>query len=376
MARLTMLLLFLCSLVFVPMDAGEAAKRNPLPVLSPERQADGSVIFRLSAVKAQAVVVKGQWTKDPVTLVRDDNGLWTGTGTAIPAGIWEYSLVVDGVAMIDPGNVAIKPMNNPRSSILHIPANPPSLWDYQDVAHGTLHQHVYTAKAFGSAREVVVYTPPNYNEKADVIFPMLVLQRGSGDNHQTWTAHGHAHLILDNLIAQQKAKPMVVVMLNGHAPLGHASSVRSDDPAVRWAQSLDGFRKELVEDVIPLVEKNYRVSKDTAMRGIAGLSMGGGQSLGAGLTIDSFGWIGAFSAAAPPSSMIDAALSDAAVMNARLKLLWIAIGKDDFLLERNKIFTALLSEKQIKFEYHLTEGGHSWPVWRTYLCEFLPRLFQ
>jgi enterochelin esterase family protein len=291
---------------------------------------------------------------------------------AIPAGVWEYSLVVDGVSMIDPGNVAIKPMRNPRTSILHIPANPPALWDYQDVPHGTLHQHVYSSKAFGSAREIVVYTPPNYNDKADAVFPLLVLQHGSGDNHQTWTTHGNAHLILDNLIAQQKAVPMVVVMLNGHAP--HA--VRSDDPAERWAKSLEGFRKELIEDAIPLVEKNYRVSRETTQRGIAGLSMGGGQALGVGLIVDSFGWIGAFSAAAPPSPMIDAALSDAAATNARLKLLWIAIGKDDFLLERNKTFTTHLTDKGITYEYLLTEGGHSWPVWRTYLGDFLPRLFR
>jgi len=163
----------------------------------------------------------------------------------------------------------------------------------------------------------------------------------------------------------------VVLMLNGHAP----AVSRAEDPAQRWLQSMEKFRHELTQDALPLVERLYRVAKKPEQRAIAGLSMGGGQSLGAGLTLDGFGWIGAFSAAAPPTSMIDAALADAATTNARLRLLWIAIGKDDFLLKRNEEFIALLKDKGIRHEYLLTEGGHSWPVWRQYLVDFLPRLF-
>jgi enterochelin esterase family protein len=353
--------------------AGEANATPPRqpPVVSPEIQADRSVTFRLKAPQATKVEVRGQWTKDALALAKDEHGVWSGTSTPIAAGVWEYSLVVDGVAMIDPGNSALKPMREPRTSILAIAGTPLEPWDFQDVPHGTVHTHVYQSKAFASPRELMVYTPPGYETAAGTTYPLLVLQHGSGDNHLTWTAHGKAHFILDHLIAAGRAKPMVVLMLNGHAP----AFVRAEDPAQRWAHSLAGFRKELVEDGLPLVEALYRVAKDPAQRAIAGLSMGGGQALGAGLALDGFAWIGAFSAAAPPTPMIESALAKAEATNARLRLLWIAIGKDDFLLERNTTFISLLKDKGITHEYHLTEGGHSWPVWRSYLVEFLPRLF-
>jgi enterochelin esterase-like enzyme len=354
------------------LSAGEAkppAPRPP-PVVSPEIAADHSVTFRIKAPQAKEVVVRGQWAKDPIALTKGENDVWSATSTPIAAGVWEYSLVVDGVAMIDPGNSAIKPMREPRTSILTLAGTPADLWDFQDVPHGTVHSHIYQSQAFGSPREVSVYTPPGY-ETSTAVYPLLVLQHGSGDNQSTWTAHGKAHLILDNLIAAKKAQPMVVLMLNGHSP----TAPRAEDPALRWQQSLEGFRNELTQDALPLVERLYRVAKKPEQRAIAGLSMGGGQSLGAGLTLDGFGWIGAFSAAAPPTPMIEGALTNAAATNARLRLLWIAIGKDDFLLERNTTFIALLKEKGITHEYTVTEGGHAWPVWRRYLAEFVPRLF-
>lgn len=354
------------------LSAGEAkppAPRPP-PVVSPEIQADRSVTFRIKAPQAKEVVVRGQWAKAPLALSKGEHDVWSGTSTPIAAGVWEYSLVVDGVAMIDPGNSAIKPMREPRTSILTLAGTPPELWDFQDVPHGTVHSHVYQSQAFGSPREVSIYTPPGY-ESSTAVYPLLVLQHGSGDNQSTWTAHGKAHFIFDNLIAAKRAQPMVVLMLNGHAP----AASRAEDPAQRWLQSMEGFRKELTLDALPLVERLYRVAKQPDQRAIAGLSMGGGQALGAGLTIDGFGWIGAFSAAAPPTSMIDAALANNAATNARLRLLWIAIGKDDFLLERNTTFIALLKDKGVTHEYLLTEGDHSWPVWRRYLGEFVPRLF-
>ncbi len=362
----------LLAFAVLPLLAGEdkpPAPRPP-PVVSPEIMADHSVIFRIKAAQAKEVSVRGQWAKEPLALTRDENGVWSTTAAVIPAGVWEYSLVVDGVTMIDPGNTAIKPMREPRTSILHLAGSPAELWDFQDVPHGTVHSHIYQSQAFGSPREVSVYTPPGY-ETSTAVYPLLVLQHGSGDNQATWTAHGQAHLILDNLIAAKKAQPMVVLMLNGHAPVAS----RAEDPAQRWQQSLEGFRNELTQDALPLVERLYRVAKKPEQRAIAGLSMGGGQSLGAGLTLDGFSWIGAFSAAAPPTPMIEAALANSAATNARLKLLWIAIGKDDFLLKRNEEFIALLKNKGIVHEYMVTDGGHAWPVWRRYLAEFVPKLF-
>lgn len=369
-----LIVLLVCSMVITASSliAGEekSAAPKPPPVVSPEIQADRSVTFRIKAPQAKEVVVRGQWAKDPLVMSKGEHDVWSATSAPIPAGVWEYSLAVDGVLMIDPGNSAIKPMREPRTSILTLTSSPTAPWDFQDVPHGTVHSHVYQSQAFNTPREVAIYTPPGY-ESSTAVYPLLVLQHGSGDNQSTWMAHGKAHFIFDHLIASKRAVPMVVLMLNGHAPI----AVRSEDPAQRWQQSLEGFRKELVEDALPLVERLYRVEKKPERRAIAGLSMGGGQSLGVGLMRDGFAWIGAFSAAAPPTPMIEAALADAAATNARLRLLWIAIGKDDFLLERHTKFIALLNEKGIRHEYLLTEGGHSWPVWRQYLVDFVPRLF-
>jgi enterochelin esterase family protein len=307
----------------------------------------------------------------------DDNGVWSVTAEAVPPGVWEYSFQVDGLNVLDSLNPALKPQREPSRSILHIPGTPPNPWDFQDVPHGTVHQHGYQSKALGRPRELWVYTPPGYEQaitaNSAVRYPLLVLQHGSGDNHQTWVVHGKAHWILDNLIAAKRATPMVVVMLDGH-PLGTAS--RGAAPQQRGA-AMDAFRRELFDDALPLVESRYRVEPDAAHRAIAGLSMGGGQSLSVGLAnLDRFAWVGAFSAAPPSSETATAVLADPAGTNAKLRLLWIGCGKDDFLHSRNEEFVASLKEKEIRHEWQLTSGDHSWPVWRGYLAEFTPKLFK
>jgi enterochelin esterase family protein len=344
------------------------------PVVSPEIKDDHSVVFRLRAPKAQAVAVRGQWDKKLVDMTKDASGLWSATIPEVKAGVWEYSFIMDGFTMIDPANPAQKPQRVSTSNILHIPGSPPNVWDFQDVPHGTVHQHSYLSKALGKQRELWVYTPPVYENDAhkSAKYPLLVLQHGSGDLEGTWVVLGKAHWILDNLIAAGKAKPMIVVMLNGH-PLGQ---VPRDQPD-RRAASLTAFKNELFEDALPLVEKRYRVSTDREQRAIAGLSMGGWQSLSTGLTnLDRFGWIGSFSGAVEENE-IKAALDDAEGTNAKLKLLWIACGKDDTrTLGRNDQLIASLKSHGIHHEWHLTEGDHSWPVWRGYLAEFVPKLFR
>jgi len=340
------------------------------PVLSPEIQSDQCVTFRLRAPKAGEVVVNGQWASGRADLTKDTNGVWSVTVGPIEPGVYEYSFTVDGLTMIDPGNPAIKPMREPRTSILHLPGQPPLLPDFQDVPHGVVRQHTYRSKALGRLRELAVYTPPGYEHQADARFPTLYLQHGSGDNQATWIAHGKAHWILDNLIAQGRAKPMVVVMMDGHAV------APGTDAGGRNSNTL-AFERDLLEDVMPFIEANYRVKPDAANRGIVGLSMGGGQSLTIGLNhLERFAWVGGFSSSVPSREAVAGALDNADATNAKLKLLWIACGKDDFLLQRNEDFIALLKEKNLRHEWHLTDGSHSWPVWRTYLAEFAPKLFQ
>jgi enterochelin esterase-like enzyme len=343
-----------------------ATRSRPVAVRSPQVQADRRVTLRLRAPKATEVLVLGQWPEGKATMARDANDVWTVTVGPVPAGVWEYSFQVDGLQMIDPGNPAIKPMREPRTSILCIPGQP--LYEFQDVPHGTVREHTYFSKSLGRVRELMVYTPPSYDKQADSRFPTLYLQHGSGDNQATWTVHGKAHWILDNLIAQGKARPMVVVMMDGHAALGGRAGGFQDNTTA--------FGRDLLEDVMPFVEANYRVKTDAASRAIAGLSMGGGQSLTLGLNhLDKFAWVAGFSSSVPSREAVAGFLNDPAGANTKLKLLWIGVGRDDFLRQRNEEFIATLKEKDIRHEWHLTEGTHSWPVWRGYLADLAPKLF-
>jgi enterochelin esterase family protein len=231
-------------------------------------------------------------------------------------------------------------------------------------------QYTYFSKPIGHQRQIDIYTPPGYDQQTDVKYPVLFLQHGSGDNQSTWTAHGRAHWILDNLIAQGKARPMLVVMANGHA-----TGPGENTPGGLNNSQL--FEKDLIEEVIPYVESHYRVLPAPQNRAIVGLSMGGEQSLRIGLTHrELFAWIGGFSAAAPQAGALGSSLDNADLVNQQLKLLWIACGKDDFLLSRNQEFITLLKNKNIRHDWHLTEGNHSWPVWRDYLAQIVPLLFQ
>ncbi|HEX2751097.1 MAG TPA: alpha/beta hydrolase-fold protein, partial [Verrucomicrobiales bacterium] len=270
---------------------------------------------------------------------------------------------------IDTQNSAIKPQRWPSTSILHVPSNPPAPWDLQDIPHGVLHTHDYKSKTLDKWRRLVVYTPPG--EPAGPL-PVLYLSHGFSDNEGSWSVHGKAHWILDSLIAQKKAVPMIIVMPDAH-PLPPGPGY-SDG----YSQAnTTAFCKELVADMIPLIESNYKVSAKPESRAFAGLSMGGHHALTVALTqYNTFNWIGAFSSAPPPAGMIEDGLKNVEKVNSSLKLLWIGCGKNDFLFKQNGDFTAMLKEKGIHFQYEVTEGDHSWPVWRKYLIELAPKLFR
>jgi enterochelin esterase family protein len=261
----------------------------------------------------KAAEVKVAGQFGPTTaLTKNPAGAWSVTIPKVPAGVHEYHFTVDGLDVIDPQNSLLKPQRWPGSSILQVPATPPAPWDWQNIPHGVIHEHTYLSKALGKPRRIIVYTPP-----------------------------GAA----------------------GFDDYGPANS--------------DALCRELLQDIIPLVESTYPVDAKPAARGFAGLSMGGHHALTIALNHHAtFGWIGAFSAAPPPQKTIAAGLDDAAGTNRDLKLLWIACGKSDFLSKRNHEFNALLKEKGIRYEFVETEGDHSWPVWRRYLCDFAPLLFR
>jgi len=340
---------------------------RPAPIVSPELLPDGGVIFRLQAPKAAEVKVAGQFGKD-APMTKNEKGLWSVTVPNAPAGVHEYRFVVDGLNILDPQNSWIKPQRWPGSSILHVPANPPAPWDLQDIPHGTLHLHDYKSKALGKWRHLVVYTPPGASGR----LPVLYLSHGYSDNEGSWSVHGKAHWIMDSLIAAKKAVPMIVVMMDAHPIAPGATGFESYGPANSAA-----LCDELVQDIIPLVEGNYKVTAKPRSRAFAGLSMGGHHALTVAMNHhDKFNWIGAFSSAPPPTNSIVAGLNAPDAVNKDLKLFWVACGEKDFLFQRNNEFNALLKSKGIKHDYLKTEGDHSWPVWRRYLTEFAPKLFR
>jgi enterochelin esterase family protein len=338
------------------------------PLVSPEVKADKTVTFRLRAPKATEVVLNGEWKGGgKLAMAKDDQGVWSVTVGPLEPDLYGYSFAVDGMSVTDPANAVLKPMRSPRTSVVDVPGDPPRLHEYQDVPHGTVRLHEYASKALGRRRPLRVYTPPGYDKDPAARFPVLYLFHGSGDNEATWTSFGHAHLIADNLLAQGKAKAMIVVMTDGHAVVG---------PEAR-GKNVEMFGKDLLEDVMPFVEANYRTKADRESRAIVGLSMGGGQSLTVGLNhLELFAWVGGFSSAINnPEGTVATALADPAATNAKLRLLWIACGKDDGLVKNAQGLSDVLKAKEIRHDLKITEGNHSWPVWRKYLGEFLPLLF-
>jgi enterochelin esterase family protein len=336
-----------------------------------DQNSDPPRTFSLKAPNAKGVELCGEWTNKNLRMNRGDDGTWTVSLESVPAGVWGYSFRVDGVNVLDPNNPVVAPQRELKQNLLHIPSTPPSPWDWQNIPHGTIHVHDYQSKALGKRRALVVYTPPGYETDTVKRFPLLVLQHGAGGNHRGWVERGKAHWILDHLIAAKNAVPMIVLMIDGHSdgvfPVGDEK---------RYAKAMEAFRRELFEDAIPLVEKNYRLAEGRENRAIVGLSMGGRQSLTVGLgTLDRFAWIGAFSSSAN-LDVLKPVLDTPQETNERLKLLWLACGRDDSFLNRNEAIVETLSNVGIHHQWHLTDGGHNWRVWRNYLTDLAPLLFQ
>ena len=346
-----------------------ARPAQPGPLISPELGTDGSVTFRFIAPKATTVKVTGQFGPQ-ASLAKDDGGIWKVTLPKVKPGVHEYHFVVDGLSMIDPGNSWVKPQRWPNTSILHVPSTPPAPWDLQDIPHGTLHENTFKSKALGTWQRLIVYTPPSIAKGAKL--PVLYLSHGYSDNEASWTVHGKAHWILDALIASGKVKPMIVVMPDAHALPPGSTPFDEYGPANSAA-----LCKELVQDIIPLVEATYPVNPKPDARAFAGLSMGGHHALTVALNEhERFHWIGAFSSAPPPNTSVSTGLDHGPAVNKDLRLFWIACGSKDFLFQRNREFHALLDSRGIRHDYVETEGDHSWPIWRNYLIEFTPKLFR
>ena len=347
------------------------------PVVSPEVQKDGRVIFRLRAPNAKEVQVHCEGVKDSA-MQKDDQGVWSFTTEPLEPDIYTYSFSVDGLRMLDLSNPQMKYNLLNSDSQLHVPGPKSLLWEMNDVPHGQLHRHFYKSTVAGDDRDFIVYTPPGYDPTARKRYPTLYLLHGYSDDTTAWSTVGCANTILDNLIARGQARPMLVVM-----PLGYGTMeiVKSGWGRVRdrdlWQRNVDQFGQALLNEVIPQAEKAYRISADRQARAIAGLSMGGTESLIVGLNhLDHFAWIGAFSSGGLSTNFLTQFPTVDAKANDKLRLLWIACGKEDRLLESNVQLCDWLKSKNVRYTWVETPGAHSFRVWRRYLGEFAPQLFQ
>jgi enterochelin esterase-like enzyme len=372
--------------LFVLMASAFMANAQPpaAPIVSPEVRADRTATFRLLAPNAKEVQVGGEFTKKPLPMTKDEKGIWSITTEPLEPNTYGYNFIMDGLTMPDPNNTHFRVGALWFGSQLDVPGEKQAFFAAQNVPHGTMHGHWYYSKALDTVRRVNVYTSPGYSASADKPYPVLYLLHGFGDDEGFWTQVGYANFIMDNLLAEGKTKPALIVM-----PFGHASRAINRGPGgPRGVQPRGGARfgvemleNDLLENVIPLVEREYHVGKDSNHRAIAGLSMGGFQALSIGLNNPKyFAYVAGFSSALMNHNFendFQSFLADPDKTNKQFKKIWIGCGSDDGLLSGTQKFDELLTGKGIKHEVVTTPGyGHVWTLWRVYLRDLLPKLFD
>lgn len=348
--------------------------RGPV-VVSPQVNSDNTVVFRYLAPHSKEVKLSTQLEKSHVPMTKDSSGIWSVTLGPAKPDIYPYHFIVDGISVADPRNSHIFPNEGFQSSLVEVTGSKPLVHTIQNVPHGTISYRYYTSPELGT-RPVVVYTPPGYEKDVNTKYPVLYLLHGTTDTEETWTKVGRANIILDNLIAQGKAKPMIIVM-----PYGRAYPViaRSSGSLRNWP-NLQEFTKDFLNDLLPFVEQNYRVKADKDSRAIAGFSGGGGETLYIGLNnSEMFGWICGFA----PGMLKEefdrnnaVAFADPSLINRRLKLFWIGVGKEDGLYPVISEYLNVLEEKKIRHETMISDGGHTWMNCKLYLSTIAQKLFK
>lgn len=376
----------------------EALRAVPNTV-SPQINDDKSVTFRFYAPSAHKVQVTGDFLAPRVIkstdgesevpgvadLVRNEQGVWEYTSPVLAPELYNYSFVVDSLMVRDPSNVYMVRDIGTVTNIFLIDGGNASLYDVKDVPHGSVTRLWYDSPSLGMKRRMSVYTPAGY-ESGEGRYPVLYLLHGMGGDEEAWLALGRASQILDNLIAQGKAEPMIVVMTNGNASQEAApgeSHYGMMPPSIQLPKTMDGSFEMAFPEVVDFVDKTFRTKADKAHRAIAGLSMGGFHSCHISKEFpDMFDYVGLFSAAINPHRPTDSPIYKN--MGEKLKrqfsgnpkLYWIAIGEKDFLYDENKKFRELLDAGGFPYTYVESPGGHIWRNWRTYLSEFVPKLFK
>lgn len=380
---------FLLTMVFGVLVQCGFSQPPAMAVVSPEVGADCTITFRLLAPNAKEVRVSGEFSLKPIPMVKNDAGVWSATVGPVVPNVYGYGFRVDGLNMPDPSNTFVRVGALAFQSQVEVPGEEAAFLAIRDVPHGELHQHWYFSKALNAVRRVFVYTPPGYETGKVKNYPVLYLLHGMGDDEGFWTSVGRANFVADNLFAEKKAVPALIVMPFGHSsrnirrgprPAGAAGPGGGGPPPGSAVFEVPMLETELKQNIIPLVEKEYRVRKDRNARAIAGLSMGGYQAMTIGLNnLPLFASVGAFSSALIGQdfgAVVPEFLADPSKSNKQMKLFWIGCGAADGLLATNEKFEATLKEKGIRHEWVVSPGyAHWWTLWRVYLREFMMKLF-
>lgn len=344
-------------------------------IISPQVNPDNTVTFRFLSRIAKDVKLSGQFISAPVAMTKDTSGVWSVTVGTVKPDMYPYNFNVDGIQIADPRNTNIFPNEGFQNSIVEITGNTPLVHTVQNVPHGTLSYRYYYSTELGT-RPVLIYTPPGYENDTKTNYPVLYLLHGTTDTEETWTKVGRANIILDNLIAQGKAKPMIIVM-----PYGRAfPKISKSSGSLRNWTNLQEIKKDFLNLLFPFVEKNYRTIENKDSRSIAGFSGGGGTSLYIGLNNpDLFSWVCGFA----PGMLKDefdrnneVAFKDPSITNQRLKLFWIGVGKEDGLYSVIADYLKVVDEKKIKHETLISDGGHTWMNCKLYLATIAQKLFK
>ena len=379
-----MIVLFLGLIIPVQLSAQEALWGGAANT-SPEFHEDHRVTFRIQAPQAEEVLISGDWLAENVNLEKGEEGIWSYTTDVMPSNLYTYIFMVDGVRVNDPSNVH---MVRDVASIFNVFIVYDGQGDYyrvNDVPHGTITRRWYHSPGNEMDRRITVYTPPGYEAGSDH-YPVLYLLHGMGGDEEAWIALGRTAQILDNLIARGEAVPMIVVMPNGNVSQQAApgeSALGLYQPSFRLPNTMDGVMEDTFVDIIEFVDENYRVLPEKESRAIAGLSMGGFHSLHTSrYHTDTFDYVGLFSPAIMPNENVTSSVYEnldgtlRQQMENGYSLYWIAIGETDFLFQQVVDYRERLDEIGMPYEYHESEGGHTWKNWREYLTLFVPRLFK
>lgn len=352
-------------LVLLWLTNGSGLAQRPPSISSPEVHADNAVTFRYYSRSAKKVSVSGEFSAARIPMTKDSSGVWSVTVPPVKPDIYPYSFWVDSVNVADPNNTYIFANERFKRSIVDIPGQTPLVHSMQQVPHGKISYRYYKSATLGTTRQLLVYTPPGFTPKGKIKYPVLYLIHGGSDTEETWTKVGRANLIADNLIAQGKAVPMIIVM--------PYANVR---PA-----PMSAFTQEVMNDIIPFVEANYPVATENRYRAIAGFSVGGGQALNIGLThTDRFAYVCSYA----PFTQTEEfqknfgaeSFPKADRVNTQLRLFSISVGTEDFLYQSVKQNIALFEGKGIKLSSRILPGGHTWMNGKQYLATTLQEIFK